>query len=203
VGPPRPVFLGRCGSRGRNRGYRRQCSGRRTLLLSVISLLWAVSLPAVSSRLEWLRLGTQLLLNRKLPSNAVEQQLAMGLTPDVIVSRHARCLRSGGLRCELLLSGLWLIACGAPAHSEPDMFMRTVGFALTGSDDAVPKVIGDRANCVFAINNEIFRLNNIHADHITIKGSNRQRPWGSEQWVTVFLPGDDVVFEETIEPAAR
>ena len=83
------------------------------------------------------------------------------------------------------------------------MFMRTVGFALTGSDDAVPKVIGDRANCVFAINNEIFRLNNIHADHITIKGSNRQRPGGSEQWVTVFLPGDDVVFEETIEPAAR
>jgi len=99
--------------------------------------------------------------------------------------------------------GLWLIACGAPAHSEPDMFMRTVGFALTGSDDAVPKVIGDRANCVFAINNEIFRLNNIHADRITIKGSNRQRPWGSERWVTVFLPGDDVVFEETIEPAAR
>ena len=102
VGPPRPVFLGR-GSRGRNRGYRRQCSGRRTLLLSVISLLWAVSLPAVSSPLEWLRLGTQLLLNRKLPSNAVEQQLAMGLTPDVIVSRRARCLRPGGLRCELLL----------------------------------------------------------------------------------------------------
>ena len=78
--------------------------------------------------------------------------------------------------------------------------MRTVGFALTGSDDAVPKVIGDRANCVFAINNEIFRLNNIRADRITIKGSNRQRPTGSEQWVTVFLPGDDVVFEETIEP---
>jgi hypothetical protein len=52
---------------------------------------------------------------------------------------------------------LWLIACGAPARSEPDVFMRSVAFALTGGDDAVPKVIGDRTNCVFVINNEIFR----------------------------------------------
>jgi hypothetical protein len=35
-------------------------------------------------------------------------------------------------------------------------------------------VIGDRTNCVFAINNEIFRLNNVHADRITIKGWNRR-----------------------------
>ena len=61
-------------------------------------------------------------------------------------------------------------------------------------------MIGDRTDCVFAINNEIFRLNNIHVDRIKIQGWNRQRPWGSEQWVTVVLPGDDVVFEETIEP---
>ena len=45
---------------------------------------------------------------------------------------------------------LWLIACSAPARSETDLFMRSVGFALTGSDDTVPKVIGDRTNCVFA-----------------------------------------------------
>jgi len=43
------------------------------------------------------------------------------------------------------------------------------------------------------------RLNNVHADRISVKGWNRQRPWGVEQWVTVLLPGDDVVFEETIE----
>jgi hypothetical protein len=36
--------------------------------------------------------------------------------------------------------------------------MRIVGFALTGSDDADPNVIGDRAKCVFAINHDIFRL---------------------------------------------
>jgi hypothetical protein len=95
---------------------------------------------------------------------------------------------------------LWLIACNAPARSEADVFMHSVGFALTGSDAAVPKVIGRRTNCVFAINNEIFHLNNVHADRIAIKGWNRQRPGGSEQWVTVLLPGDDVVFEETIEP---
>jgi hypothetical protein len=51
---------------------------------------------------------------------------------------------------------LWLIACNAPARSETDVFVRSVGFALTGQDDAVPKVIGDRANCVFAINNVPF-----------------------------------------------
>ena len=70
--------------------------------------------------------------------------------------------------------------------------------ALTGSDDADPKVIGDRAKCVFAINNDIFRLNNVHTDRITIQGWQRQQ--GLEQWVTVELYGDDVVFEETTEP---
>jgi hypothetical protein len=56
------------------------------------------------------------------------------------------------------------------AHAETDLFMRAVGFALTGSDDADPKIIGDRAKCVFAINNDIFRLNNVHTDRITIQG---------------------------------
>ena len=76
--------------------------------------------------------------------------------------------------------------------------MRTVGFALTGSDDADPKLIGDPAKCVFASKNEIFRLNNVHTDRITVQGWQRQQ--GLEQWVTVELHGDDVVFEETTEP---
>jgi len=37
----------------------------------------------------------------------------------------------------------------------------TSGFALTGSDDADIKVIGERADCVFASKNELFRLNNV------------------------------------------
>ena len=88
-----------------------------------------------------------------------------------------------------------ILASGVTAHAETDVFMRTVGFALTGRDDADPKVIGDRAKCVFAINNDIFRLNNVHTDRITIQGWQRQ-----QQWVTVELYGDDVVFEETTEP---
>jgi hypothetical protein len=84
------------------------------------------------------------------------------------------------------------------AHAETDMFIRAVGFALTGSDDADPKVIGDRAKCVFAIKNDIFHLNNVHTDRITIQGWQRQE--GLEQWVTVELRGDDIVFEDTTEP---
>jgi hypothetical protein len=90
------------------------------------------------------------------------------------------------------------LASGVPAHAEPDVFMRVVGFALTGSDHADPKMIGDRAKCVFAIKNDILHLNNVHTDRIAIHRWQRQQ--GLEQWVTVELHGDDVVFEETTEP---
>jgi hypothetical protein len=93
-----------------------------------------------------------------------------------------------------------MLACGAAARCESDAFMSAVGFALTGSDDAGPKVIGNRTDCVFAVNNDLFRLNNVHPDRIAIHGWHRQWPWGLEQWVTVGLHGDDVVYEETIEP---
>ena len=91
-----------------------------------------------------------------------------------------------------------ILASGVTARAETDVFIRAVGFALTGSDDAGPKVIGDRAKCVFAINNDIFHLNEVHTDRIAIQGWQRQQ--GLEQWVTVELHGDDVVFEETTEP---
>ena len=91
-----------------------------------------------------------------------------------------------------------ILAGGVTGHAETDVFMRTVGFALTGNDNADPKVIGDRAKCVFAINNDIFHLNNVYPDRLAIQGWQRQQ--GLEQWVTVELHGDDVVFEETTEP---
>jgi hypothetical protein len=72
-----------------------------------------------------------------------------------------------------------ILAGGVTARAEPDVFMRTVGFALTGRDDADPKVIGDRAKCVFAVNNDIFRLNNVYTDRIAIQGWQRQQ--GLEQ----------------------
>jgi len=91
-----------------------------------------------------------------------------------------------------------ILASSVTAHAETDVFMRTVGFALTGSDDAAPKVIGNRAKYVFAINNDIFHLNNVHIDRLAIQGWQRQQ--GLEQWVTVDLYGDDIVFEDTTEP---
>jgi uncharacterized protein len=88
------------------------------------------------------------------------------------------------------------------AHSEVDVLLRAVGFALTGSDDANPSIIGNRANCVFAIGNEVYHLNNVHTDRITIQGWQQKTlysPTGLAKWVTVELHGDDVVFEEMTE----
>jgi hypothetical protein len=97
----------------------------------------------------------------------------------------------------ILAIGLLLI-CGS-ARGETDVFMRAVGFALTGSDDAEPKAI-DRAKCVFAMKNRVYRLNDVHTDRIAIQGWQRKTNWGIERWVEVGLHGDDVVVEETTEP---
>jgi hypothetical protein len=106
------------------------------------------------------------------------------------VRRALSCVFSAGI----------LFLPGNSIYAEPDVFMRTVSFALTGRDDADPKAIGDRTNCVFAIDNDLFRLKNVQTDRIKTQGWHRQRAWGPEQWVAVRLHGDDVVFEETIEP---
>ena len=88
---------------------------------------------------------------------------------------------------------------GCPIWAESDVFMRAVGFALTGTDDVHIKVI-DRTSCVFAINNDLFRLNNVYADRIKIRRLQRQWLGVLEQRVTVELHGDDIIFEETVEP---
>jgi hypothetical protein len=74
-----------------------------------------------------------------------------------------------------------LFLLGAPIWAEPDVFMHAVSFALTGRKDADPKVIGNRTHCVFAIDNDLFRLNNVRTDRIAIQGWHRQRPLGLEQ----------------------
>jgi hypothetical protein len=73
----------------------------------------------------------------------------------------------GDVRAFALMVGL-LLLCGT-AHSATDVFMRAVGFALSGSDDAEPQPI-DRANCVFAYKGDVFHLNNVHTDRIKIVG---------------------------------
>jgi hypothetical protein len=81
----------------------------------------------------------------------------------------------------LAACALALTLVGGVARAETDVFLRAVGFALTGSDDADPKVIGDRSKCVFAIKSKIYRLNNVHTDRITIQEWQRKQPRGLEQ----------------------
>ena len=95
------------------------------------------------------------------------------------------------MRAFALVVGLLLI-CGV-AHSESDVFMRAVGFALSGSDYAEVKAI-DRANCVFAYQTDVFYLNNVQVDRISIQD------WEIKpgmKLINVGLHGDDVVVEHT------
>ena len=88
---------------------------------------------------------------------------------------------------------------GCPVWAESDVFMRMVGYALTGSDNSDTRAIGDRVNCVFAIKNELFRLNNVYADRINIRPFQPRRG-DPAVWITLTLQGNGIVFEQTIEP---
>jgi hypothetical protein len=81
------------------------------------------------------------------------------------------------------------LACSTVTHGETDVFMRAVGFALTGRDDAEPKAI-DRANCVFAYQDDVFYLNNVQTDRIQIQ----ENQFG----INVVLHGDDIVVEHGV-----
>jgi hypothetical protein len=87
-----------------------------------------------------------------------------------------------------------------PVCAQNDSLIRAVGFALTGTNNVQPKVVGDIANCVFAIKNELFRLNNVYTDRIKIQGW-QDRSFGKlDPGVTVELHGGEIVFEITVEP---
>jgi hypothetical protein len=126
--------------------------------------------------------------------------LLLSNLPDVLreclLSYWATRLRSP-LSCVFAVGVVVLLDC--PVRAESDVLMRMVGFALTGSDNADTKVIGDRANCVFAINNELFRLNNVYNDRINIR-TFQPRRGDPTAWITLTLHGDETVFEQTIEP---
>ena len=109
------------------------------------------------------------------------------------------CALRRSLTCVFAVGVVFLL--GRSACAETDVFMRAVGFALTGSDNADLKVIGNRANCVFAIKNELFRLNNVYTDRLKIQVRQQQQRLGVlEQSVTVELHGDEIVFEEDVDP---
>jgi hypothetical protein len=98
-----------------------------------------------------------------------------------------------------ILSVVFLLSC--PVLAESDIFMRMVGFALTGSDNPDTKVTGNRVDCVFAVNNELFRLNNVYNDRINIR-TFQPRRGDPRVWITLTLRGDgtETVFEQTIAP---
>lgn len=105
------------------------------------------------------------------------------------------------MKPSLILVGL---LSAAPAFSA-DALSQAIGFALTGSDDAKVRAV-DPKDCIYAVGNVTYRLNNVHVDRIALKGwtekavvagIERQRPF-----VTVELHGDATIYESvTVEPA--
>jgi hypothetical protein len=87
---------------------------------------------------------------------------------------------------------------GCPVRAESDSLMSAVGFALTGTKEVQPKLIGSIGNCVFAIGNELFRLNNIYTEQIKIQGWRDQRFGKVEEGVTVELHGSEIILEITL-----
>ena len=117
--------------------------------------------------------------------------------PDVLRA-VALCALRRSISCVFAVGVVFLL--GGPVCAETDLLMRAVRFALTGTNEVEPKVIGNIANCVFAIKNELFRLNNVYTDRIKIQGSQDRRFGKLEQSVTVELYGGEIVFEITVEP---
>jgi hypothetical protein len=117
----------------------------------------------------------------------------------------------GSLRMLHSLAGHWgrvlgrVFAVGAvfllvyPVRAETDLLIHMVALALTGSDNEAPKMIGDRANCVFAFKNDLYRLNNVYNDRINIR-TFQPRAGSPGTWITITLQGDETVFEQTVEP---
>lgn len=113
-------------------------------------------------------------------------------------------MRNGGLALRSGLNGVFavgiLLLLISSVCAETDGLLHAAGFALTGSREVDTKMIGDRAECVFGIKNDLFRLNNVYTDLIKIEARQRQRLGVLEQWVAVRLQGEGVVFETTVEP---
>jgi hypothetical protein len=98
----------------------------------------------------------------------------------------------------MLVVGLFFFL-GCSVWADGNMFMRAVVFALTGTETTDLKVV-DQFNCVFAVKNELFRLNNVYTDRIKIQSWHERRFGKIEDGVTVELEGGEIVFETTIEP---
>jgi hypothetical protein len=98
-----------------------------------------------------------------------------------------------------VLGSLLALLLPAPgyAEAESDVFLQTVGFALTARDDTKVQAV-DQANCVFRINNEIFHLNNVQriATQDQVRKDKRR---GEHKTTMVALYGEPVIYEYVYE----
>jgi hypothetical protein len=90
----------------------------------------------------------------------------------------------------IVLWGAFLVT--AVANAQSDILLQAVGFALTGSDNAKVRVV-NRADCIFGIGDQVFRLNNVQADRIAISIS--RNAYTGDTSVQVDLHGAATIYE--------
>lgn len=79
--------------------------------------------------------------------------------------------------------------------------IEAVGFALTGSDNAKVRTI-NRKDCVFAVDDGTYYLNNVQVDRLTFKQWERKNAAGvvMARWLSAELHGNDTVYETIEKP---
>jgi|SRR4029077_16932606 len=106
-------------------------------------------------------------------------------TVKTFLTFFSRFLRFGagqwrpGLRSRLsiVLALEILLLLVSSVCAETDALIHAAGFALTGSAKLDTKVIGEPAECVFGIKNDLFRLNNVYTDLIK-RSASKAAAWG-------------------------
>jgi hypothetical protein len=96
-----------------------------------------------------------------------------------------------------LLFALFVPTAGY-ADSESDALLKTVAFALTANDGSKVESL-DPGNCVFRINNDIYRLNNVRLDRLGFQDQVRKLRNREHRVTLVFLGGDATVQENIYE----
>jgi hypothetical protein len=86
------------------------------------------------------------------------------------------------------------VPIGGYAESESDLLLKTVAFALTANDETKVESL-DRGDCVFRVNNEIYRLNNVRLDRLGFQDQLRRLKDREHRVTLVSLSGEATVQE--------
>ena len=84
------------------------------------------------------------------------------------------------------------------AESQSDVLLKTVAFALTANDETKVEPL-DQGDCVFRINNEIYRLNNVRLDRLRFQDQVRTLRDRKHRVTLVSLSGEATVQESIYE----